>query len=204
MNKKFYTGVGARKTPIDVLQKMVSYAGILEFLGFTLRSGGQPKGADGAFEQGVKHRANKVIYKPNHWVGGSLEPKIIEKAYMIAAKHHPAWLRLEPYVKKLMARNVHAVLGDELNSPSRFVICWTPDGMNNYSPRTSLSGGTGHTLAVALENSIPIYNLKNEEDEKDLDDFIVSIINKNFTTVIEKELLNTFIVSHNPIYKEVF
>lgn len=175
MVKKFYTGIGARKTPDHVLDMMVGYSQVLEFLLFTLRSGGQPKGADGAFEYGVHNSANKVIYKPAHWHYQKGDPVILEEAYMIAAKHHPAWDKLSPFVKNLMARNVHAALGDDLNSPSEFVICWTPDGMNNIKPRTIQSGGTGHTLAIACENNIPIYNLKNVEDVELLDNFIYQL-----------------------------
>lgn len=165
MTKKFYTGVGSRSTPEDVLNKMLDLAGILENLDWTLRSGGQPKGADGAFYHGVKSDLNRVIYKPTHWFKRDNEPKILDKAYEIAAKHHPVWDKLPFYAKKLMARNVHAVLGDNLDDPSLFVVCWTPDGMNNKKPRTRESGGTGHTLSVAIEYGIKIYNLKNVEDE---------------------------------------
>lgn len=168
MIKKFYTGIGSRSTPDDVLNKMFDLAGILENLDWTLRSEGQPKGADGAFYHGVKHTQNRIIYKPIHWSKRNDEPEIINEAYVIAAKHHPVWDKLPFYAKNLMARNVHAVLGDLLDNPSLFVVCWTPDGMNNEKPRTIESGGTGHTLSIANEYGIKIYNLKNVEDEEAL------------------------------------
>jgi len=168
MTRKFYTGIGARETPDEILIKMYSLAGILEDLDWTLRSGGQPKGADAAFYHGVKHAGNRVIYKPVHWFKRDNEPKIMDAAYEIAAKHHPVWDKLPFYTKNLMARNVHAILGDFLDDPSSFVVCWTSDGMNNEKSRTRKSGGTGHTLSIANEYGIKIYNLKNIEDEEAL------------------------------------
>lgn len=168
----YYTGVGARVTPNDVLERMFDYAKVLENIGYILRSGGQPKGADGAFENGVIKAINKNIYKPRCWQSSGNTPTIKDEAYEIAARHHPAWNNLKPFAKDLMARNVHAVLGDDLNNPSEFLICWTIDGMNNVKPRTRVSGGTGHTLSIANEARVQIFNLQNIEDEKNLDMYI--------------------------------
>jgi hypothetical protein len=58
-----------------------------------------------------------------------------------------------------MARNCQQVLGQNLNLPVDFVVCWTKDG--------GKTGGTGQALRIADDLNIPIYNLffENTMDE---------------------------------------
>ena len=49
---KWYTGVGSRETPSDILEVMESVGYALASQGWTLRSGGAV-GADQAFERGM-------------------------------------------------------------------------------------------------------------------------------------------------------
>ena len=63
----FYTGIGSRDTPDEVLRWFKIYADVLAELGFTLRSGAAP-GADAAFEEGCDRvDGKKEIYLP--WKG---------------------------------------------------------------------------------------------------------------------------------------
>lgn len=59
----------------------------------------------------------------------------------------------------LLARNVLAVLGSTLDDPSNFLICWTQDAMTKKEHRSRNSGGTGHTIDIALSYGVPIINL---------------------------------------------
>jgi hypothetical protein len=154
----FYSGIGARVTPPDIQDLMTRLATHMERCGYTLRSGGQPRGADGAFERGVLYN-NKNIFYPSS-KGGTVLPQ----AYELAAQYHPIWNRLDEWQQGLMARNVHVILGHDLKSPSDIVFCWTEDGMKTIQERTSKSGGTGHALAIAIDHGIPIYNLRLEQD----------------------------------------
>lgn len=138
----YYTGVGSRKTPADVLTYMTTVAAFLEQQELILRSGGA-LGADYAFERGVKDRhCGAVIYRAE-----DATPKSVD----IASKIHPAWDRCSAYAKKLHARNVLQVLGPHCDHPSEFLICWTPDGKD--------VGGTRTALVLAREHGVPIYNL---------------------------------------------
>lgn len=151
-----YAGVGARKTPEDVLKNMSTMANFLAHAKHTLRSGGAD-GADKAFESGacmIKNHS-KEIYLPwegyngsesNHWKPGAV-------AHDVAAKFHPKWDSLSQGVKKLMARNVQIVLGENLHKPCDVVVCWTPEG--------KITGGTGHTLRIANHYKIPVLNFGN-------------------------------------------
>ena len=59
-----YTGIGSRKTPIEIINKMIKLGQILGKHGYILRSGGA-NGADKAFEQGCDNvLGKKEIYLP--------------------------------------------------------------------------------------------------------------------------------------------
>jgi hypothetical protein len=156
---KYYAGIGSRETPPVVCDRMTAIAEVLEFLGYTLRSGGAD-GADMAFEKGVL--AHKEIWLP--WRGFNnnqslffvpesinkmgFQNKEWEEIRRVAKYYHPAWERLSQGGQRLMMRNVCQVLGIDLNTPVDFIICWTKDG--------KASGGTGQALRIAKEYDIPI------------------------------------------------
>ena len=157
---KPYTGIGSRDIDEDMFHLMVRIATQLALDSYTLRSGGA-MGSDTAFEIGS---SKKEIYLP--WTNfGNNDSRLViadeHLAYEVARKHHPAWDRLKFPVKKLMARNVLQVLGNTLNEPSLFVVCYTKDGCESHVTRTSKTGGTGLAISVASKAGIPIFNLKN-------------------------------------------
>ena len=53
--------------------------------------------------------------------------------------------------RKFHARNCYQVLGKDLQSPSNFVLCWTPGG--------AVTGGTGQALRIAIDRGIPVFNM---------------------------------------------
>jgi hypothetical protein len=131
---------------------MIVMAKRLATSGAVLRSGAAP-GADRAFERGCDRGGGaKEIYLP--WVGfeGREDGIVIEdeRAFEIAARIHPAWSGLTEGAKRLHARNVCQVLGRDLDSPSRFLVCWTDRG--------KLTGGTATAIQVALEHEVPVFN----------------------------------------------
>jgi len=145
---KCYTGVGSRNTPSSVLQIMHDIAVRLSDLGYTLRSGGAD-GADKAFESGTD---DKQIYYAND---------ANFQAMAIARKFHPAWERCSPFAKKLHGRNAFQVLGKGLDTPSKFLICWTPDACISHKDRTIRTGGTGTAISIADHYNVEIFNLGN-------------------------------------------
>lgn len=156
-----YTGVGSRSTPPDVLHVMRRIADRLHQSGYVLRSG-HAEGADMAFEQMARGKAE--IYLPwpgfnsaQNWRRTSPAPE----AYKIAMEVHPAWARCGSGPRALHARNCHQVLGNDLNDPSDFLVCWTPDGCTGASSRTSQTGGTATAIVLAEKYGVPVFNLKN-------------------------------------------
>jgi len=153
---KYYAGVGSRSTPPLIQDVMTAIAGVLASEGWILRSGGAD-GADKAFEKGVTDRRLKEIYIPwmgfNNRVFHSHSDILLDnpETYEIAKSVHPAWHRMKNGSRKLHARNVHQILGKDLNTPSKFVICWTLGGL--------LKGGTRTAIVLAQQHEIPVYNL---------------------------------------------
>jgi hypothetical protein len=58
------------------------------------------------------------------------------------------------------------VLGADLTSPARFVLCWTPDG--SLDGRGRRVGGTGQALRIAHHHGIGVINLARLEHVKRL------------------------------------
>lgn len=153
---KYYTGIGSRSTPQDVLALFEAVAAKLSQVDdWVLRSGAAP-GADSAFERGA---IAAQIFLPWNGFEGRYEGQNgaaryfagpTPSAFDIAEQFHPAWDRCKQGAQKLHARNVHQVLGFTPSSPvlSRFVLCWTPGG--------SGSGGTGQALRIAKHYGVPI------------------------------------------------
>ncbi len=154
--RKFYAGIGSRKTPKDMLDLMTIISTKLEDKGWTLRSGGAD-GADSAFALGAN---DKEVYIP--WSGfNNISSDLVgasAKAFSIAESLHPAWNRCSQGAKKLHARNVHQVLGEDIDPKtySSFVICWTPNGQD--------VGGTATAIKLARQVGIRVFNLANLDD----------------------------------------
>ena len=149
VNPKYYTGIGSRKTPKNILQIMYDLAAWLAKGSWILRSGGA-SGADTAFENGTKDGGGEAdIYYA--------EDGIRVDALALAAQHHPAWNRCSDYAKRFHARNCFQVLGDDLRTPAKFVCCWTPDGATGIT--SQVTGGTGQAIRLAYANHIQIFNL---------------------------------------------
>lgn len=173
MQPKFYAGVGSRDTPPLILRLMSLVSSKLEEEGWILRSGGA-RGADSAFERGVRNKENMQIFLPGSSfqgrVGNSrsyIDATALESyqaALKTVYKFHPTPHKLTDFPRKLMARNAMQVLGPDLETPSSYVIAWTPSG--------EVCGGTGQALRMATSYGIPIINLGCEEGLQSAEHFL--------------------------------
>jgi hypothetical protein len=166
-----YAGIGSRETPPTVLDQMTRIASRLAADGWVLRTG-MAAGADQAFYRGAHAHGAFELYLPwPAFEAGARSPargshqlvlsQPTPAAYELAAQFHPAWSRLTRGVRALHARNCHQVLGADLASPARFVLCWTPDG--SLDGRGRRVGGTGQALRIAHHHGIAIINLARPE-----------------------------------------
>lgn len=186
--KKYYTGIGSRETPRDILKLMEDIAFKLASKDYILRSGAA-QGADTAFEEGAKYYAEQIeervvlgqIYIP--WDGfvkhGYYDDfykdwyKVLDRmqkkkeAEQIASEIHPAWEKCSRGAKLLHTRNVFQVLGTSLNNPSQFLICWAK--LDKYG---NIKGGTATAWNLAQKYRVPCFNLFNEDDKQRLMNFV--------------------------------
>lgn len=155
---KTYAGIGSRQTPKEILELMTIIGVKLRDKGYILRSGGA-NGADTAFTLGIERKDTEIFLPWNgfndsssNFVGAS------DEAMRIAKSIHPAWDKCSQGAKKLHGRNVHQVLGKDINPKtySHFVICWTPDGKD--------VGGTATAIKLARQANIRVLNLANLDD----------------------------------------
>jgi len=173
----YYAGVGSRVTPLAVMVVMKVVAAKMHKLGWTLRSGGA-QGADKAFESGAPAGCSE-IYRPrgeSNWMTRNTEitvygSEIWEQAMEIARLSHPAWGRCPAFARALHARNAFQVLGKDLATPSKSVICWTRDGAENAEQTSIATGGTGTAIRIASANGIEVVNMGNAISRKRIVDW---------------------------------
>ena len=162
----YYAGIGSRETPLNILNLFEKISCYLGNDNFTLRSG-HATGADQAFERGCdKANGKKEIYIPWKNFEGSNSNLILNnpEAFKIGEKYHPYWHNLKDGARKLQARNSHQVLGKDLNTLSKFIVCWTKNGKGQ--------GGAGQAIRIAKAYNIPIFDAGGY---KDIDDFRVEL-----------------------------
>lgn len=136
-----YAGIGSRETPEPVLVEMGNIAMQLALREYVLHSG-QAKGADQAFERGCDMVKGRKIIRC---------ATMQESAIRHASRYHPKWSACDQHTQALHARNSLVMLGDWLDTPVNFVVCWTPDG--------AVVGGTGQALRIAAAHEVPVFNL---------------------------------------------
>ena len=180
--KRYYAGIGSRETPEEIIKIMIQIAESLGKMGIILRSGAA-EGADDAFEIGCDNvNGKKEIYLPWKGFGNSKSTLIVKdpKAFELVEKYHPGFSRLSQGALKLQARNSHQVLGLDLNTPSDFIICYTPKGKG--------SGGTGQALRIAKDYSIPVFDCGLYEDDLDLlKEEYIKFIKTTFESALKSE-----------------
>lgn len=171
---KFYTGIGSRETPQEVLDVMRKFAYLYAKKGYVLRSGGA-EGADTAFAEGwgdawsesvnntMQSDCKAEIYLPWNEFNGQLSTMegrvlvtnktILEQAEQIASEVHPAWGSCKQGARKLHTRNVFQVLGATLDKPSTAVLCYA------LVQGSSVKGGTRTAVEIAKKYDVPVFNL---------------------------------------------
>lgn len=178
----YYTGVGSRRAPAEILSLCTRIAEKLAELGWILRSG-HAQGCDRAFEIGANGKAEIFLpwrkygqtpYKddPGMPLLGQAITDDLREAYDLAASLHPAWEACSEGARRLHARNTQQVLGRDLKSPSKFLICWTPDGAETEDEVSIETGGTGTAIRLADQNNIRVFNLKNEDTLERIKSFL--------------------------------
>lgn len=168
---KYFTGVGARSTPVWCRYLMEDIASKLCNQGYSLRSG-SASGADTAFEIGCDRvLGNGEIYVPwNSFGTGSprtgkkyhtITPQQLKgiRAFYLKSGILPEFDNLKRSVKLLHARNYLQVLGRH-HQVSKVCLFYSETDWFTGAP----VGGTRIAYAVSTHFKVPCYNLQNEKD----------------------------------------
>lgn len=188
-----YTGLGAEIAPNSILELIRETSSLLAASGRTLRSGAS-KGCSVSFESGVTDafRSNMCSGRPLTARPGSLLPPLKEIYLPYRGfENHPddavfdydAGLKSRiigfiknsilgqefdkiqnPYLIKDYVARVYQLLGESLKQPSKFLLCWSPDGGRIHSEVDLSAGQTSVSICLAEILKIPVFNLANEED----------------------------------------
>lgn len=169
VTNRFYTGIGSRKAPLPILKRAQALGKELAIKGFTGRSG-KAEGMDEAFMKGFGEAGSGrfVNYLPYPSFRESLalpagcddiscySNDVWKEAVLIARGiYGKGWFEITPGARDLHTRNVFQVLGDDLKTPSEFVLYWAePEGRN------AVKGGTNTAFQVARQFSIGCYNVQ--------------------------------------------
>lgn len=153
------TGIGSRETPQNILDEMVKI-GRWCFQNNVIIRSGHAEGADFAFEQGAQEKC--IAFIPwsgfNETLSSKAQLLIIKPNKLlteITNEFHPNPVALRRGGFLLMCRNAVQVLGEDGNSPTKAVVCWTENGKD--------AGGTGQAIRIAEFNEIPVFNMFYEE-----------------------------------------
>lgn len=92
--------------------------------------------------------------------------RLVKEAEHIASTLHPAWDAvkkdgtpvLSQAAKKLHTRNVYQVLGQTLDTPSRFLVGYAP-----LDKQGNPKGGTATAMKLAERYDVKVYNLYKDE-----------------------------------------
>jgi hypothetical protein len=161
--------------------------------GYILRSGAAD-GADDAFWQGVcryyyHHHYGDALKRPegiylpwdgfnqynvDHYWGCFRTPfcrskEVGFKARKMAEEIHPAWERCGKGAKAMHARNVLQLLGDDLQTPSKFLICWAP-----MTGEDTISGGTSTAWELGKKHNVPRFNINNPDDLERIQEWLLN------------------------------
>lgn len=176
--------IGSRRSSAKVNKMCFLIGFLVAQAGYRGRSGGAP-GPDTSFEMGMlAYQSLKAKYPdmPGSLASNFLDVYLpsyrfanrkadgnrylflknqLEQSQEIASQFHQGWGNMSQYVRQLMARNAHQVLGRQLDEADKVVktLCYTPDGASKNI--TSDTGGTGQALRMCNHYGVPIDNIGN-------------------------------------------
>jgi hypothetical protein len=184
MITKRYACIGSRETPQHILKLTFRFTNILAELGYSMYSGGCPKGMDyaglrGAYSHKNSDKSKNRIYIS--WEGMSGLRHDPENGFYCPQDHFENYKEAAALGEKARggwhnagrgsvahhSRNPYQVLGDDLNSPVDFVLTWAPYKSNG----PQVTGGTATAVKIALERDIPVFNLIEPDLEARLEFF---------------------------------
>lgn len=181
-NMRVITIIGSRKTPTEIQGHMRKIAEWCTGKGIVVRSG-KAGGADAAAIYGCMDAYTRgfgtvrpEMYVP--WAGFGSEDMTNSfdintgsclEASLIAQKIHPAWTRCSDGAKKLHTRNVHQILGVNLDTPSDVVLYWCTEVAG------APTGGTATAVNLAKAYGCTCINMLHDSWKQQLKTQLVEL-----------------------------
>lgn len=178
---KYYTGIGARKVPVEICLFMGGVAKRMPELGYTLRSGAAD-GSDSAFEFGchkvggqgdiflpkVGFKGRDILMPINgctyHVQHGDMQRKAADILRETNVCGFIDKVNIDTY--NFFTRNVYQLLGLNLDTPSKVVIYYAPEKDGECQ------GGTRIAVNLAPHYGIPTYNLLHAEQREKIKELL--------------------------------
>ena len=152
-----YAAISNDNAPSHVVEQFKKIAMDMETRGYTMRTSGN-KGVEEIIESLVSNKEVHVAWKGFNQRETQFT-RVDKAAIELVGTLHPAFNDLKDSVKTIIARYAHVILGKDLKSPVRCVVCWTEDGAESAKEVTSRTGVVGHVIILCQSLSIPIHNL---------------------------------------------
>lgn len=100
------------------------------------------------------YKRKRNTYLPHPELARLRNPQLLDQLEAIASKIHGGWHNCEEYARGQHTRNVHQILGYNLDEPVKAVVTWC-----KVSPRGEPLGGTRTAILLAKQHGIPVINL---------------------------------------------
>lgn len=172
---KPYAATGNQDAPDHIKAKFAEIAKKLEGYGYTARVGGM-EGLEEVVEKAVE---KKEVHLPWREFNGKNSPFTFnsDRAFAVAKQFHPTFDGMKKGIQAFLAKNARLILGNKMNSPALFLLCWTEDGVESIRNKTARTGFTGHPIAIASALGIPVFNLGNQDAEQRFNIYLESTLN---------------------------
>jgi hypothetical protein len=159
-----YAGIGSRRITEQEEQLIIKISGKLADSGMVVYSG-NADGADISFQKGSGGKC--VLMLPwtkfntkKYDVMNSLARFSLGKSpdgLVAIDKYHPSPASLTFGGRSMMARNFHQIMGYDVYPKVSFVVCCSDRDENK-----NVIGGTGQACRIAIDNGIPVFNIRDE------------------------------------------
>lgn len=175
---RMFTVVTHGDVPDDTMNIIEAFCRKLIEKGFTYRYDGDARSKASLLAYTASKQRSEIFLpwkKFNTDVDATLAyPK--EDAYRIGAFYHTKLNDLAGPVKGFIARNVHVLLGGELNTPLSLLICYTEDGSEvTKGMDYKKAGNASFFIRVCEDLDIPVFNMKQPDAKERLIEYIKSL-----------------------------
>jgi len=168
---------GESGIPETVKDDLVMLTKALMDKGIVMRYNGDN---DAVYEKMLGGDLSKVeMYLPWKKFNTDFTPKMAkpnDEAFHYAAYYHKGYAKLPGVVRTFLARDMHLLLGEGCNNPSKFLLCYSDDGAECIKDiKFEKTGKLSYCISVCDLLDIPVFNLGNDNAKARLIEFVKAL-----------------------------